>query len=466
MNAEQRQGVVNNARYLRGVRPVDPEEIHEYVEGTPHPAVVRQVLREEAVSLGLRETETGAFVPVEDGEISVAFDGVDRFPERYARRLEDLLVADYGPGWPTGESGDALRERIRELKRDYFAGSDVEYDDETALAYAIYHLPDNYAVAQYTLSRLAARGLLPTRLRVLDVGAGVGGPMLGIHDLVPDDCVVDYHAVEPSSAAGVFETLADETRRGFRTELHRKTAEAFDPDGAFDVVLFANVLSELADPEAVAARYMDAVAPDGSFVGIAPADRETAIGLRETERALEDAGYGVWGPQVRLWPGFTPEDRGWTFDVQPDLETPAFQRELDESAGGTGEFRNVDVQYAFSVVRHDDERMFDVEPDASRFAKLAASEDHVANRIDWLGQKLSANLNEGDGNPLFKVSDGSERVDHYAVLTRESLLNDDLRSAGYGDPLVFENALLLWNDDEESYNLVVDDETVVDRVVG
>jgi len=464
MNAEQRTGVVNNARYLRGVRPVDPEEIHEYVEGTPHPAVVRQVLREEAVSLGLRETDAGTFVPVEDGTVSVDFDGVDRFPERYARCLEELLVADFGPGWPSGESGDALRACIRELKRDYFAGSEVEYDAETALAYAIYHLPDNYAVAQYTLARLANRGLLPTRLRVLDVGSGVGGPMLGLHDLLPNDCVVEYHAVEPSAAADVFESLAGATQRGFRTELHRTTAEAFDPNGVFDVVLFANVLSELADPETVAARYMDAVATDGSFVGIAPADREAAIGLRETERALEDAGYGVWGPQVRLWPGFAPEDRGWTFDVQSDLETPAFQRELDEIAGGTGAFRNVDVQYAFSVVRHDDERMLDVEPDASRFAKLAASGDHVANRIDWLGQKLSANLNGSDGNPLFKVSDGSERVDHYAVLTRESLLNDDLRTAEYGDLLVFENALLLWNDDEESYNLVVDDETVVDRV--
>jgi hypothetical protein len=466
MNAEQRAGVVNNARYLRGVRPVDPEEIHEYVEGTPHPAVVRQVLREEAVSLGLRETDAGTFVPVADGTVSVDFDGVERFPERFTRRLEELLVGDYGPGWPSGESGDALRACIRELKRDYFAGTEVEYDDETALAYAIYHLPDNYAVAQYTLSRLADHGLLPTRLRVLDVGAGVGGPMLGVHDLLPDDCVVEYHAVEPSAAADTFEAFAGATRRGFRTELHRTTAEAFEPDGTFDVVLFANVLSELADPKAVASRYMDAVATDGSFVGIAPADREAAIGLRETERALEDAGYGVWGPQVRFWPGFTPEDRGWTFDVQPDLETPAFQRELDEAAGGTGEFRNVDVQYAFSVVRHDDERMLDVEPDDSRFAKLAASEEHVANRIDWLGQKLSANLNEGDGNPLFKVSDGSERVDHYAVLTRGSLLNDDLVSAGYGDLLLFENALLLWNDDEESYNLVVDDETVVDRVAG
>jgi SAM-dependent methyltransferase len=461
MNPDQRAEVLDNARYLRNVRPVDPEEIFEYVDGRPHPAVVRQVLREHAVELGLRETGDGTFVPVEEGPLSVDFQGVSAFPEAYGRALEDLLVETYGPGWPSGESGDELRETIRQLKTDYFAENDVEYDERTALAYAVYHLPDYYAVVQYVLARLANHDLLPRRLRVLDVGAGVGGPMLGVHDLLPDDAVVEYHAVEPSAAAEVFESLATETRVGFQTHLHRTTAEAYDPEGAFDVVLFANVLSELDDPDAVAARYMAAVAPDGSFVGLAPADRNAAIGLREVERSLEREGYGVWGPQVRLWPNRRPTDRGWSFDVQPDLEVPPFQRRLDHA--DDGEFVNVDVQYAFSVVRHDDERMVDLHPNDARFAPFAESETHVTDRIDCTALKLSHDLADG-GNPLFKVSDGSEATDHYAVVTRESMLNEDIQRAAYGDPLVFENVLVLWNDDEESYNLVVDAETVVDRV--
>jgi SAM-dependent methyltransferase len=461
----QRQSVVDNARYLRGVRPVDPEEIWEYVDGRPHPAVVRQILREEAVDLGVRERVDGTFVPVKEGPVTVDFDGVDQFPARYAERVEDLLVDEYGPDWPSSAAGDALRATIRELKADYFAGANVEYDDATALAYAIYHLPDNYAVVQYVLSRLARRNLVPKQLRVLDVGAGVGGPMLGLHDLLPDESVVEYHAVEPSSAADVFAVLAEETRPGFRTNLHCEMAQAHDPDGTFDVVLFANVLSELDDPRVVAADYMDAVAPDGSFVAVAPADREAAIGLRAVERALEADGYGVWGPQVRLWPDCRPDDRGWSFDVQPDLAVPAFQRALDDPVGGDGEFRNVDVQYAFSVLRHDDAQMVALEPDSSRFARFADSEDHVSKRVDCLALKLSTDLAD-DGNPLYKVSDGSEAVDHYAVLTRESALNADLARADYGDPLAFENVLVLWNDDEASYNLVVDDETVVDRVAG
>ncbi|ELK44162.1 tyrA operon protein, partial [Haloferax sp. BAB-2207] len=35
-----RDAVRDNAKYLRNVRPVDPDEIVDYIEGAPHPAVV------------------------------------------------------------------------------------------------------------------------------------------------------------------------------------------------------------------------------------------------------------------------------------------------------------------------------------------------------------------------------------------------------------------------------------------
>ena len=474
----ERSEIIDNARYLRNVRPVDPEEIHEYVSTAPHPAVVRQTLREAAFDLGLRETEEGTFVPVEPGPASVTFHGVESFPERYGRRLEDHLVGTYGPGWADGEAGDTLRERLRRTKEAYFGGREVAYDRDTALAYALYHLPDYYAAVQYPLADLAADGLLPRRLRVLEVGAGVGGPALGVHDLLPDDTLVEYHAVEPSEhAADVFETMLGDTRPGFRTVLHRERAEAFDPDSvlpdeerddggarSFDLILFANVLSELDDPEAVTRRYAEHLAPDGTVLLLAPADRNTAIGLRETERALADDGpLSVYAPTVRLWPNERPTDRGWSFDVQPDLAVPGFQRELDRPAGGEGEFVNVDVQYAYATLRRDGATAVDARPSHSRHAKLADSEDSVTQRVDLLALKLSHDLSDG-GNPLFKVSDGSESVDHYAVLTRSSALNDALAHADYGDPLAFENVLVLWNDDEGAYKLGVDGETVVDRV--
>jgi SAM-dependent methyltransferase len=498
MNGDQREAVRSNALYLRNVRPLDPAEISEYVEGQPHPAAVRQVLRESAVDLGLVECEDGLFVPVDEGPLEVPFHGVESFPDRYGRVLEDLLVERYGPDWPAGESGRAIRERIRAVKASYLRGESVEYDAETALAYALYHLPGYYAATQYVLAELVADRLLPRRLRILDVGAGVGGPALGLCDLLPDDALLDYHAVEPGASADVLESMLAETGRNVHATVHRTTAEAFDPAaiagddnvdaetaGQFDLVLFANVLSELDDPESVVREYANALADDGTLLALAPADRNTATGLRDVERAVTDRGpYTVYAPTVRLWPGVSPADECWSFDVKPDLGVPGFQRRLDEAAVGDsqvddsdsrdpgpgdesdhspGEFVNVDVQFAYSLLRLDGRRRYDFDLDASVVARFADSESHVTNRVDCYAAKLSHDLSEG-GNPLFLLGDGSQQLSHYAVLTRESALNADLLTADYGEVLAFENVLVLWNDDERAYNLVVDDVTIIDRV--
>ncbi len=480
-----REAVRDTAKYLRQVRPIDPEELVDYVGGTPHPAVVRTVLREEAFDLGLRERADGTFVPASGGPAPQPGWEPEALPGRYVRAVEDLLVERHGANWHRGASGDRLRETVARLKSDYYRRNDVEYDAETAVAYAVYHLPNYYAAVGYVVDDLAERGRLPRRLRVLDVGAGVGGPALGLFEYLPDDAVVDYHAVEPSAAADVLERLLPETGRNVRTTVHRETAESFDPDAEFDggvdLVLFANVLSELDNPESVAARYLDAVAADGSFVALAPADRNTAVGLRRVERALAppDADVSVYAPALRLWPGEAPTDVGWSFDRRPDVDAPAFQRRLDEGGDadtdaegsgsgrvpGDGTFLNTSVQFSYTILRPDGDRRTAIRASPDRHARMAEMERHVTNRIDLLAVKLSRDLTDDAGaNPLFRVGDGSQAVDHYAVSTADDRLNRALLSADYGDVLRFERVLCLWNDDEGAYNLVVDRETVVERV--
>ena len=480
MDKNQRDQVLENAKYLREVRPIDPDEIYEYVEGQPHPAAVRQVLRDSALDLGVIERPDGRFEPASDDPVTVDFEGVGRLPEGIAHRLEALLVERFGPGWPDGTSGDRLRAVIRDFKSQYLGGGTVTYDEVTALGYAIYHLPAYFAATQYVLAELAAAGLLPARLRVLDVGAGVGGPALALDDLLPEDALVEYHAVEPSDAADVLAAMLDVTGENFRPTIHRERIEGVELDGEFDLILCANVLSELDDPAPVLESLFDKLDEDGTLCALAPADRNTAIQLREHERHLErDRGATVYAPTVRLWPHETPEGTSWSFDRRPDLETPAFQRRLDEGdrvdtatvtedgeserAPGDGEFVNTDVQYAYSLLRRDGRRAIDLSLDSGRFAKMAATERHVTERIDCVAIKLSRDLSDG-GNPLYLVGDGSQRIDHFAVLTESSVLNRDLREAAYGDLLQFENVLVLWNDDEGAYNMVVDGETVVDRV--
>ncbi|SDR00825.1 small ribosomal subunit Rsm22 family protein [Natronobacterium texcoconense] len=492
--SDQREAIRSNAKYLRNVRPIDPEEICEYVEGTPHPAVVRQHLREDAPVLGLIEREDGSFVPVEDDPVGPNQRPVTEFPAEYGNALENLLVDRYGVDWHEDPTGSLLRSTIRRFKDHYLEGRHVEYDDDVAAGYAIYHLPGYYAAVQYALDDLADRGLLGRNLRVLDVGAGVGGPAMGLSDYLPEDALLEYHAIEPSAAADVLEELLAETGRNVHPTVHRETAEAFDPssvagdsfdptdaDDGFDLLLACNVLSELEDPDAVLRKYLETLAPDGTLLAMAPADKNTSIQLRELERAVEDErlhggtedGVTVYSPAVRLWPNDRPTDRGWSFDVRPDLEVPSFQRKLEDAADDPdhegGEFVNVDVQFSYSLLRVDGKRRIDLSLEADEWAKMAQMERHVTNRIDLVAAKLSRSLSEDDAgrsgsNPLFKISDGSESIDHYAVVTKETALNRPLLEAEYGEVCSFEQILALWNDDEEAYNLVVDEETIVDRI--
>ena len=136
---------------------------------------------------------------------------------------------------------------------------------------------------------------------------------------------------------------------------------------------------------------------------------------------------------------------------------------LGAGGPGDGAFDDVDVRCADALVRRDGQHRANVRASPERHAQLAESEQHVTKRVDALVVKLSNDLTGGGGNPLFLVGDGSQSVDHFAVLARESGLNKTLREAPYAAVLALENVLVLWNDDEGAYNLVVDGEAVVDR---
>lgn len=480
-----KDAILDSAKYLRSVRPLDPAELREYVESQPHDAVVREVLREHATDLELVEREDGIFVPASDEPVRPVFDSVTELPDDYQYAIENLLVERWGTDWHGGDSGDQLRETIRRFKEDYYQQHPVEYDPVVALGYAVYHFATYYAAIQYALDDLAEGGLLTGNLRVLDVGAGVGGPAFGLFDFLPDDVLVEYHAVEPSEGADVFAELLDETPRNVHPKVHRETAEAFDPEGEYDLMMACSVLSELRDPIAVVERYLDALADDGTFLALAPADKQTSTNLRTVERAVECAPAEspanspseadgatdgatdcatVYGPTPRLRPDERPTDRGWSFDERPSIEAPSFQRCLAEASERPSEFLHTDVRFSYSLLRTDGRRQHDAELSGDRMLKLADAEDWVTNRADALLAKLSRNLADEDANPLFKVSDGSEDEETYAVLVRPTSLNEDLRTAEYGDLLSVESVLVLWNEDEEAYNLVVDEETVVDRV--
>ena len=440
-----------------------------------HPGEIRSILRAHALELSLQERADGTFAPIDTtSPLAPSFDQVERLPERYANVLEGLLEGRFGPTWWEGDAGDELRGLIRAFKADYFAGDAVEYDLATALGYAIYHLPIYFASVQYVLDQLGQRGLLSRELRVLDVGAGVGGPALGLAAYVGEEAVVDYRAVEPSAATTVLRAMLRETGPNFHWSIEERTIESFEPTGAYDLVLLANVLSELDEPVNVVRRLLRDLDTDGVLVCVAPADRRTSLHLREVERAIVDGNdsVDVFAPTLRLWPGRRPTDECWSFDERSPISIPRFQRSLDEGSGRTSgkrpvatrEFVHREVRFSYSILRRDGRRRSTFRPDRGTFAPLAESAAAVTSRVDIAVVKLSRTLREPGAPPLYRVGDGSQDTPHFAVLTRETTLNEALRTADYGDVVIIEGGLLLWNDDEAAYNVVVDEDAVVDRV--
>lgn len=475
MSDAHERTILDSARYLRNVRPIDPRELATYVSGDRSPATVSRILREHATDLGILERTDGCFEAVGDTPISVSFEGVDRIPDAIDEAIECQLIESFGEEWATGQSGDMLREAIREFKHDYFAGEPVEYDHQTALGYSIYHIPSSFASVQYVLDELGESGLLSDHLRILDIGAGVGGQALGIDAYLPDDVLVDYTAVEASlEAISILEKLLEQTGRNFHPAIIESSIESAEIAGPFDIILYANVLSELAAPARSLERITQELAPAGSIVAIEPADERTSRGLRTIERQLcGQSSVDVFSPTLRLWPGVQPTDDCWSFRRHTDLSVPRTQVALDEASRihnttrppATGEFRNVDVQYSYGIYRRDDTRRIRYRPDRKTATPLQVAADRVTDRVAVSVVKLSHSLTESsDANPLYVIGDGSQSTEWFAVQTATTHMNRQLKQGSYGDVLLIANGLVLWNEDEVAYNLIIDEESVIDRV--
>lgn len=473
MKEETKTTILDSARYLRQIRPIDPTELVNYVEEDINASEIEQLLTEYSVAFELVKRNDGSFIAADDEPITVAFDGVKEVPSWIDDHIEQALAAQFGDEWASGRSGDRLRSVISEFKQAYFSGEAVDYDEETVLGYALYHFPPSFASIQYVLSELTSASLLPGSLRVLDIGAGVGGQALGLCAFLPDDVLVEYHAIEPSRpATKLLQQLLAETGPNVHPQIDTTPIETASITTTYDLILCSNVVNELAEPQAVIITLLSHLTETGSLIIVEPADKHTSRELRRIERCVLDAtDTTLFSPTIRLWPSLQPTDDCWSFIRQPDLMIPRTQRLLDEGPRdtpqprepATGEFINVDVQYSYSIIRQDDQRRIPVTVSRSTYMPLADAASHVTERVRVAVVKLSQKLNrEADANPLFVIGDGSQDAQWFAVQAVETHSNRFLSRAKYGDVLFISNGLVLWNDDESAYNLVIDDRSVID----
>ncbi len=275
-----------------------------------------------------------------------------------------------------------LCQSVAELSRLFTkdrAERQRSYLDEASLraGYLAYFLPVNLAKVQALLDELPALEPGERPVTVLDVGSGPGTAALGILDWLQqqpgarpkavDAVVLDQsaHALREAEQFWTVYTraagLADATLAPLRVDLAKgrwlDALRARRP-GGFDIIIAANVLSEVGDGMkdaierriALAEGLLSLLAPQGSLMIMEPALRDTSRSLHQVRDALlAKQVCTVYSPCLHDAPcpalikegDWCHEERPWT--------PPPIVAEIDQVVG----FIKDALKFSYVILRKD-----------------------------------------------------------------------------------------------------------------
>jgi ribosomal protein RSM22 (predicted rRNA methylase) len=269
------------------------------------------------------------------------------------------------------------RERLGERLQAEAAAADLA-------ARTLFFAVTDAAKIHLPLAELAGRGLLPAArpLRVVDLGAGAGAMTLGLAAFLartgrPVD--LEVVAVDRDTAAlAILRDAAAELARALggsiRVDARGEDVRRFGPAGG-DLVLAGGLLNELdeADRAPLVERALSALSPDGAFIAIEPALRETSRALhRLRDHLLARGAAHVFAPCTRA--GSCPalaDERDWCHEHRPLSLAPRSA----QLAAATG-LRDTGIKLAYLVLRRDPAPLVAAPP--GRVALRVVSEPHKA----------------------------------------------------------------------------------------
>lgn len=219
-----------------------------------------------------------------------------------------------------------LAEAVREVSEGYTTRRDelgaIAGSPRALAARVAFFLPRDAPKIGWPLAELARRDLLPRRrLRVLDLGAGVGATAVGVgrfvraRGLAPSIAVT---AVDRDDAAlDVLRRVAERATElgSVPIDLETRTADfaSMRASGEFDLVVFGLSLNEVGtDAREAIDRAAQLCAPDGAIVVIEPALRATTRALMALRDEIASSPLGVFAPCVRRGPcPMLASERDW-----------------------------------------------------------------------------------------------------------------------------------------------------------
>jgi len=312
-------------------------------------------------------------------------------------------------------------------------------DPNTRAAYLLYFLPSNLPKIWYVLDELSRHPAIlkgRDRLRILDLGAGVGTASIAavwrISETLPEVRNLEIVAVDNTISAlsdcrWFVDRIAAVARQNgssitveLRTEAQNVEKYTSADSGNYDLIFLSNSLNELfrntADPLMERTRYLDRfcnqyLADDGAVIIIEPALLDVSRSFHIVRNQLIDAGWHLHSPCVsdRQCPMLL-RDRDWCHHVL-DWHRPRVVKQLDEMIGN----RKEHLKFSYIVLRKDNLRASDVYPHPGR----------VYRAVD--------DLQREKGKDMIYLCGSTEPLTHTLLKRDRSNSNRDFVSINRGD---------------------------------
>jgi len=397
--------------------------------------------------------------------------------------VEEYIEKKTGKRWDNPVVLEKLRRAIVSQKDQYWREGHtrkISYEKGySVLGYLAYQLPVYLVQFEHILTMLLKDGLLKTQMRVLDVGTGPGVVPLALTDFLSrlKGSNATIHAIEQSAehieafnhlvsrfSKDTPEVIIGRPITGDIRKFHLR-----DLPGPFDLIVFQNVLNELAGTGSdvkveIVERFAQLLEEDGSILIIEPADLANSTAMRKTVLTLVDRGLGIFSPCKFIWGTKCRPDVCWTFEQKPRIRPTRLMKAL----AGKEAYRylNTDIKYSYAVLRKDNRKIspFRV-PLHAKFARFSQLGRHVGRKVNVIASVMSGNLGD-NAYHVYKVCDGTSRKQVYMILPRyfSAPFTKSILEGDYGRVIEFHQVLVRFNPRYNAFNLLVNRNTRIVQV--
>ncbi|MDD1707278.1 MAG: class I SAM-dependent methyltransferase [Methanoregulaceae archaeon] len=391
------------------------------------------------------------------------------------RLIEDYIGQKTGKEWNDPVILQRIRAAIMQQKGQYWKEGrprKIGYRKGYAVfAYLAYHAPVYLTQFRHLLVMLTRDLLLPTQMRILDVGTGPGVVPLAITDFARDlpSFRAEIFALERSDQfLDAYRYLVQRYSEGMKSLTLHPPLEADLRDvgslllpTSLDLIVMQNVINEQVSESkeeraAIISTFSRLLAPGGCLLIAEPADLANSTQLRATVNAALGPELRLHSPCTCIWGGRCHSDTCWSFIEQSPVQPTRIMRALSRRDEAF-RFQNTDIKYSYAVLVKDRRRRHPSNlPTRAPFTSLSALPKYTGKRVNVIGSVMSGDLGDRRTH-VFLFCDGTPSRPAYAILPHHAITPDNrsLLSAPYASILELRQVLVRLNRKHQTFNLLL-----------